>query len=74
MQQAAAAQGIDGFGFVLPRYYRIAANEPGVFHDIVRGGNLVAQSGPGWDYATGVGSPDVAALTDALIRDVQANP
>lgn len=74
MQQAAAAQGIDALGFMNPRYYRIAQSDPGAFHDVVRGGNLVDEATPGWDFATGVGSPRVVALTDAVIRDVQANP
>lgn len=74
MQQAAAAQGIDALGFMNPRYYRIAQTDPGAFHDVVRGGNLVDEATPGWDFATGVGSPSVVALTDAVIRDVQAQP
>ena len=57
-----------------PRYYRIAQSDPDAFHDVIRGGNLVDESTPGWDFATGVGSPNVAALTDAVIADVQANP
>jgi kumamolisin len=74
MQQAAAAQGIERLGFMAPRYYRIAASDPAAFHDVVRGGNLVADSVPGWDYATGVGTPSVQALTQAVIADIGANP
>jgi kumamolisin len=74
MQQAAAAQGVDRFGFMAPRYYRIAQDVPDAFHDITRGGNLVDESTPGWDFATGVGSPDVVKLTDAVIADIAANP
>jgi len=74
MQQAAAQQGVDSLGFLAPRYYRIFQNEPDAFHDVTRGGNLVDESGPGWDYATGVGSPDVEVLTQALLRDIAANP
>jgi kumamolisin len=74
MQQAAAAQGIDRFGFMAPRYYRIAQDAPDAFHDVTRGGNLVDDAVAGWDFATGVGSPDVARLTDAVIADIAANP
>jgi subtilase family serine protease len=28
------------------------------YHDIVKGGNLLYGAGPGWDYASGWGSPD----------------
>jgi kumamolisin len=36
------------------------------FHDITTGSNLNDQAVPGWDYATGWGTPDVARLADAL--------
>lgn len=74
MQQAAAAQGVDALGFMAPRYYRIAQDAPEAFHDVTRGGNLVDEAVAGWDFATGVGSPDVARLTDAVIADIAANP
>jgi len=74
MQQVAAQQGVDALGFLAPRFYRIAQSEPGAFHDVTRGGNLVDASVPGWDFATGVGTPDVEVLTQALLRDIAANP
>lgn len=74
MQQAAAAQGIDKLGFMAPRYYRIAQSTPDAFHDVTRGGNLVDEATPGWDFVSGVGSPNVARLTDAVIADIAANP
>jgi len=74
MQEAAAQQGIDALGFMPPRYYRIAQSDPAAFNDVIRGGNLVDEATPGWDFATGVGTPNVAALTDAVIADVQATP
>ena len=74
MQEAASEQGIEALGFMPPRYYRIAQSDPAAFNDVVRGGNLVDQATPGWDFATGVGSPNVVALTDAVIADVQAGP
>jgi hypothetical protein len=32
------------------------------FHDVTIGGNRFYQATPGWDYATGLGSPDVYDL------------
>lgn len=74
MQQSAAAQGVDALGFMGPRYYRIAQDAPDAFHDVTRGGNLVDEAVAGWDFSTGVGSPDVARLTDAVIADIANNP
>jgi kumamolisin len=74
MQQAAAQQGIDALGFMAPRYYRIAQAAPEAFHDITRGGNLVDASGPGWDFATGVGTPNVEVLVQAVLDDIAGNP
>jgi len=36
------------------------------FHDIVAGSNGLYAATPGWDYTTGIGSVDVAALLKAL--------
>ena len=36
------------------------------FHDVVLGGNAVANAGPGYDLATGLGTPDV----DNLARNI----
>jgi kumamolisin len=67
VRQLAASRGIDGLGALGPTLYQVAAARPDVFHDVVRGGNLLQQAGQGWDYSTGLGSPRVAPLADALI-------
>jgi subtilase family serine protease len=69
-QQYAASQGIAQLGPLGPVLYQVAAQQqPGaVFHDVVRGGNLLYQSGSGWDYATGLGSPRVAPLAQAIVN------
>lgn len=36
------------------------------FHDVTQGDNLHYQAGPGYDLATGWGSPDFASLADAI--------
>jgi subtilase family serine protease len=67
VRQAANAQGIDSLGALGPLLYQVAAARPDVFHDVVRGGNLLHQAGPGWDYSTGLGTPRVSPLADAII-------
>jgi kumamolisin len=75
-RQLAQKEGVGRLGFIDPMLYSIASNNPAntVFHDITRGGNLAQQATPGWDYATGLGSPDVTALADAIIRYLQQHP
>jgi kumamolisin len=71
IQQKAQAAGIERIGFLNPLLYRVKASHPDAFHDVVRGGNLVHDSGPGWDAATGVGTPVVSVLADAIIETLQ---
>lgn len=67
-------------GFVNPAIYRIARG-PGyhqAFHDVTTGNNTLAMpypavkagypAGPGWDPATGWGTPDAQALIPLLAR------
>jgi kumamolisin len=51
-------------GFLQPQIY--AASAASGFHDITQGNNPAYQAGPGWDACTGNGSPDGAALLQAL--------
>jgi kumamolisin len=46
--------------WVNPLVYHLAdtAQAHPAYHDIVKGGNLLYGAGPGWDYASGWGSPD----------------
>lgn len=44
--------------------YQVASS--GGFHDITAGNNWYYQAAPGWDYVTGLGSPNVAQLAVAL--------
>ena len=64
-------------GFVNPAIYRIARSSSyhQAFHDITTGNNIVNtppvgmggyQAGPGWDPATGWGSPDAQVLVPLL--------
>ena len=70
VRQAAATAGKQPPGFLAPMFYRVAATDPKAFHDVTRGGNLGYDAGPGWDAATGLGSPDMARLLNALLDEL----
>jgi kumamolisin len=61
-------QGLGPVGFMNPALYRLAATRQpyAPFHDVTRGSNLVNPAGPGYDLATGLGSPDVWNLARDL--------
>jgi kumamolisin len=52
-------------GFLEPTLYGLPGTS-GAFHDITKGSNGAFSAGPGWDAATGLGSPDGAGLLQAL--------
>jgi kumamolisin len=70
LQQHVVAEKLRWPGFINPMLYDLAAETPpnGAFHDITRGNNLYFDATSGWDYATGLGSTDVAALDAAVMR------
>jgi kumamolisin len=73
--QFARARGIDRVGFAAPLLYRIAAHEDPeapAFHDVVLGGDRLHDATPGWDYSTGLGSPDVFNLARAVVARLGA--
>jgi kumamolisin len=37
------------------------------FHDITKGANRYYPASPGWDFATGLGSPEVANLAREVV-------
>lgn len=59
--------GIINLGHLSPVLYRVAADHLPGFADVTRGGNLVYDIGSGYDYATGLGTPRVAALADSVV-------
>jgi subtilase family serine protease len=69
IDQYARRHGIARLGFVDPMLYRIAAtpqpNAP--FHDITVGTNRYYPATRGWDFATGLGSPDVYNLAQDVV-------
>jgi len=52
-------------GFLNSLLYRDAQVQQ-AFRDVVSGGTPEHAAGPGWDYPTGWGAPDAAALAEAL--------
>jgi kumamolisin len=58
INEALQAQNLPRVGFVNPQLYQF----PGAFNDITSGNNGAFQAGPGWDAATGLGSPNGNSL------------
>ena len=75
VRQLAAKEGQKGLGTLGPTLYAVAAAQPAgsVFHDVTRGGNLLDNAGPGWDYATGLGTPRGTALARAIVDYVKSH-
>ena len=66
----ALANGKPNLGFAAPVLYQVAAQRQTYppYHDVVAGGNGFFPAGPGWDFATGLGSYDAYGL----VRDLAA--
>jgi subtilase family serine protease len=63
-------------GHLAPLLYDLAESAPAgtLFHDITIGSNLYHEATTGWDYATGLGSPRVGPLADAIVARLSATP
>jgi kumamolisin len=74
--QFAQQQGAGRLGFVSPMLYTIASTpQPAApFHDVTTGGNLFYPNAPGWDFVTGLGSPDVNNLAQDVVAYLQQHP
>jgi kumamolisin len=61
-------QGLAKVGFANPALYSFARDPSGLpatpFHQVTEGSNLHYVATPGWNAATGLGTPDVAHLAD----------
>jgi kumamolisin len=71
IQQFAREQRAGALGFVDPLLYGVAASTPSAFHDVTIGGNRLESCAPGWDFATGLGSPDVFVLARAIVASLR---
>lgn len=68
MNQYLLANGGQAIGELNPKLYRIAAGAAlPAFRDVTLGGNVVADAAPGYDLATGLGTPDIANLVRNLL-------
>jgi kumamolisin len=68
IDQDLGKNGLPLIGFANPALYRFTQGPRGLpapaLHDVSTGTNLYYPATQGWDYATGLGTPDVAALAD----------
>jgi subtilase family serine protease len=68
IDQNLSKKGLPLIGFANPALYRFTQGAPGLpapaLHDVSTGTNLYYPATQGWDYSTGLGTPDVAALAD----------
>jgi kumamolisin len=75
IEQYAQRRGVNHLGFVDPMLYRIASTpQPAPpFHDVTVGTNRYYPATPGWDFATGLGSPDVYNLAQDIVRYLKSH-
>jgi hypothetical protein len=64
---------LDGANQLLPAIYQIAATDPNAFHDITVGNNG-HPAGPGYDFASGFGSPNAKYLVPDLVTAFKTPP
>jgi kumamolisin len=76
VRQLAQKEGAGKVGFAAPIFYALAREKQDLppFHDIVRGGNRHYNATPGWDYATGLGTPDANNLAHAVVAYLKKHP
>ena len=61
---------LDTFAYSPSLYYEVADKEAGshAYFDITSGNNLYYQATSGWDYTTGLGTPDLASFDQAVYK------
>ena len=76
IEQYARQHGIAKLGFVAPMLYGIAGapQQAPPFHDVTVGNNRYYQAATGWDFATGLGSPDVYNLAQDVVSYLKTHP
>ncbi len=75
IEQYAHQHGVQHLGFADPMLYAIASTpQPAPpFHDVTVGTNRFYPATAGWDFATGLGSPDVFNLAKDIVRYLQSH-
>ncbi|WP_322082022.1 protease pro-enzyme activation domain-containing protein [Burkholderia sp. BCC1972] len=53
-------------GFAAPTLYSVQATTPAIFRDVTYGSNGAYSAGPGWDFVTGWGTPNISVLHSAI--------
>jgi kumamolisin len=76
IEQYAAEHGVSRLGFVDPLLYALASSRQPFppFHDVTVGANRYFAAAPGWDPATGLGSPDVYNLARDMVAYLRRHP
>ncbi|MFL5822329.1 MAG: protease pro-enzyme activation domain-containing protein [Solirubrobacteraceae bacterium] len=76
IDQYSRQHGASAVGYVNPMLYRIASTpQPAPpFHDVTVGTNRYYPATTGWDFATGLGSPDVYNLAQDVLRYLKSHP
>jgi subtilase family serine protease len=76
IEQYAHAHGVAHLGFVDPMLYTLGSTpQPAPpFHDVTIGTNRYYPATTGWDFATGLGSPDVYNLAQDVVRYLKSHP
>jgi kumamolisin len=59
--------------FVAPLLYRSDGLDPAAFYDVTLGGDRYYRAGPGWDYSTGLGAPDMGRLAGDVIAEARGS-
>jgi hypothetical protein len=74
--QYAREQGHERPGFFGDLLYTLPRTGPGgqALNDVRTGGNLLDDAVPGWDYATGLGTPDAWSLARAIVARLARPP
>lgn len=57
---------VTNLGFAAPTLYSFQATAPAIFHDVTYGTNGAYSAGPGWDFVTGWGTPNLSVLHSAI--------
>jgi sugar lactone lactonase YvrE len=72
LNQSRAAKGLAALGFLNPKIYPLIGTSS--FHDITSGNNGAYSATAGYDLCTGIGSPNVASLNQALSASTATAP
>jgi kumamolisin len=63
---------IQKFAYSAKMFYMAAGRNQGLhpYYDVVRGDNLYYPATPGWDFSTGLGTPNLADFFEVICRDI----